>query len=328
MDPVKKVPRGAWDTHCHVFENETYAFAPGRHFTPGTATLLQLQELHSSIGVDNVCITHGFAYGADCSSLLDYMRRYKGKVCGICVFNIDGVVDDTLDLYHDAGVRSVRLNFFSSGAMHDLNKQIALIRSTAERLEQWWQRRQKDAISGREIEVHKPCLWSIQIQQPEMAHWPALRSVAAELPMPLVIDHFALIQGPSMFKSTSISADQRVGINSVGFAALLEALRDGNVYVKFSAPYRCSNNQPDYVDLENAARAMIAANPDRVLWGSDWPHTQRHDLRKGKDPMALEPFQQIDNGAWIESLSRWMSQEQWLKMWVLNPRRLYDIHAE
>ncbi|KAH6679011.1 hypothetical protein B0J14DRAFT_685879 [Halenospora varia] len=314
MDSVKRVPRGAWDTHYHVFENETYTFAPGRHFTPGTATLSQLQELHSSIGVDNVCITHGFAYGADCSSWLDYMRRYKGKVRGVCVLDIDGITDDTLDLYHHAGIRSVRLNFISSGAMHDLNKQMALIR--------------------REIEVGRsgPGVWNIQIQQPEMAHWPALRSIAAELSMPLVIDHFALIQGLSIFKSTSISADQLArelaGINSVGFAALLDALRDGNLYVKFSAPYRCLNDQPGYVDLETAARAMIAANPDRVLWGSDWPHTQRHHLRKGKDPTAIEPFQQIDNGAWVESLSCWMSQEQWLKMWVLNPRRLYDIYAE
>jgi predicted TIM-barrel fold metal-dependent hydrolase len=333
MDSIKTVPRGAWDTHCHVFENKTYAFVPGRHFTPGTATLSQLQDLHSSIGVDNVCITHGFAYGSDCSSLLDYMQRYEGKVRGICVLDIDGVTDGTLNIYHDAGIRSVRLHFIVSGAMHDLDKQMALIRTTATRLEQWWQRRQKDASLGQEKEANtlrlKPGLWSIQIQQPEMAHWPALRSIAAELPMPLVVDHFALIQGPSMFGSTLSTADRDLAsIHSVGFSALLEALRDGNLYVKLSAPYRCSNDQPRYDDLETAARAMIAANPDRVLWGSDWPHTQRHHTRKGNDPTAIEPFQQIDNGAWIESLSRWMSQEQWLKMWVLNPRRLYDTHAE
>jgi predicted TIM-barrel fold metal-dependent hydrolase len=334
MNTIKKVPRGAWDSHCHVFENKTYTFAPGRHFTPGTATLSQLQALHSSVGVENVCITHGFAYGTDCSSLLDYMQRYEGQVRGICVLDIDGVTDGTLDNYHDAGIRSVRLNFVSSGAMQDLEKQITLIRTTASRLEQWWQRKQKGADYEQEMEANRlgSRIWSIQIQQPEISHWPALTSLAAELPTPLVIDHFALIQAPSIFESTSSTADQLArdlaSINDVGFSALLEGLRDGNLYVKFSAPYRCSNDQPRYDDLETAVRAMIAANPDRVLWGSDWPHTQRHHTRKGKDPTAIEPFQRIDNSAWIESLSRWMSEEQWFKMWVLNPRRLYDGHAE
>jgi predicted TIM-barrel fold metal-dependent hydrolase len=309
MYKIKAVPLDAWDTHCHVFENE-FPFAAERHFTPALATMEQLQQFHSSIGVSNVCIAHGLSYGSDCTSLLHYLKRYNGKSRGICVLDLETITNATLDEYHTAGIRSVRLNLFYHGATHDLQKQTALLESTASRLAEW---RQSKTGQAR---------WSIQIQQPQMDHWCSLRKTAATLPVPLVVDHFALMRGQSMLEEGDLHP-----IQSNGFKELLGALRDGNVWIKFSAPYRCSNLMHQYEDLREAVLEIVAANSERIIWGSDWPHTQCHSDRAGKDPYATEQFQRIDNQEWIQSLSRWMSENQWRRMWVENARNLYDGHT-
>ena len=69
------------------------------------------------------------------------------------------------------------------------------------------------------------------------------------------------------------------------------------------------------------------ANPRRVVWGSDWPHTQRHKDRVGKSSISEEAFLQVDDKTWIESLSRWMSEDEWQLLWVENPATLYDYHV-
>lgn len=302
---AKLVPPGAWDTHLHIFEHDKFPFAPDRHFTPAPATLEQLKHFETSIGVDHVCIAHGFSYGHDCSSLLSYLERFQGKARGICVLDIETVTDDLLNTYHAAGIRSVRLNFFKNEVAHDLEKQISLIKATATRLVRWGKSR-----------------WSIQILQPHIEFWGRLREAVATLPVPLVVDHFALIEGHSMRKKCT-----KPSVESDGFAELLGALRDGNVWMKLSAPYRCSDLGQTYHDLESIVKSLVAANPDRVLWGSDWPHTQRHENRIGKRPHDIEQFMEIDNNTWIQSLSRWLSEDEWRRMWVDNPRQLYDYHV-
>ncbi|KAL1848910.1 hypothetical protein VTK73DRAFT_9985 [Phialemonium thermophilum] len=303
---TKSVPEGAWDTHHHIFEPARFPFAQGRHFTPSTATLDQLRAFEAAIGVDHVCIAHGLSYGADCSSLLYYLAQFGGRARGICVIDEATVEDHQLDAYHDAGVRSVRLDFFRGGAMHDLDRQVAMIRAAAERLARW------DSTGEKK--------WSVQIQQPHLEHWGRLREVARDLPLPLVVDHMALARAPSMAAPGSSPA-----VETPGWQDLLGALRDGNVWIKISAPYRCSRDEPRYDDLEPVVTQLVRANPKRVVWGSDWPHTQRHEDRKGARGVEdEEPFLQVDNKAWIESLGRWLTDEEWQDMWVNNPRTLYD----
>lgn len=300
------VPPGAWDTHLHIFEPEKFPYASSRHYTPSSATFEQCKQFKSSLAVENICIAHGLAYGSDCTSLLHYLECFGGKARGICVIDVEAVTDDLLNIYHVAGVRSARLDFFKHKAMHSVDNQISLIESMASRLVQWGNKG-----------------WSIQIQQPHIEFWGRLRVMASELPVPLVVDHFALIRGESMRNGDAESLKELLE-----YAELLGALRDGNVWIKLSAPYRCSNLGHTYDDLEDHVRAMIEANPDRVLWGSDWPHTQRHEARIGKDPGVIESFQDINNEAWIQSLGRWLSESQWQKMWVSNPQRLYEQKSE
>lgn len=308
---VQRVPAAAWDTHHHIFEPDRFPFAEGRHFTPSRASFEQLQSFEESIRVAHVCIAHGLSYGPDCTSLLYYLKRFAGNARGICVLDLDTVTDELLDQYHTAGIRSVRLDFFRHNAMDSVDAHEDLIKKTAERLVQWG----------------KPN-WSIQIQQHHLEFWPRLGEVIRLSPIPVVVDHFGLIPASSYRlndDTANIQSDSFLDVNErLGLDALCQTLSCGNLWIKISAPYRCSNLAPEYSDLEWLVRRLVLANPKRVLWGSDWPHTQRHKDRIGKSSTSEEAFLNIDDKAWIESLSRWMSEEEWRLMWVDNPATLYD----
>lgn len=309
--PAKAVPPGAWDTHNHIFEPDRFPFADGRHFTPARASLEQLREFEQSIGVEHVCIAHGLSYGPDCSSLLYYLDQFGGTARGICVLDIETVTDYLLDQYHDAGVRSVRLDFFRYKAMDNVDIQIRLIEATGQRLAQWG----------------KPG-WSIQIQQPYLEFWHRLREAINKSPVPVVVDHFALIEGSSYRaddESTDVqNASYLTEKERLGLQELRQTLQDGNLWLKLSAPNRCSNLAPGFRDLRWLVRLFMDANPGRVVWGSDWPHTQRHRDRIGKNSSSEEAFVKVDDKAWIESFSRWVSEEEWQALWVQNPATLYD----
>lgn len=301
--PAKEVPSDAWNTHLHIFEPDKYPFSGGRHFTPSPATLEQLESFERSLGIDHICIAHGLSFGADCTSLLDYLNHFAGSARGICVLDIENVSDETLDIYHEAGVRSVRVDFFKAKAMDSVDLQIDLIQRTAKRLKDW----------GRHI-------WSVQVQQPHLEYWHKLGPVAQKLPVPLVVDHLALIQAPSM-QTTDIKPLNFAAMD--GMSSLLTALRHGNTWMKISAPYRCSDLFHTFDDLEGLVRLLVFTNRNRVIWGSDWPHTQRHKDRIGRDVNEQENYLNVEDQTWLKRLSQWMSDEEWLSMWIKNPSTLY-----
>ena len=106
-----------------------------------------------------------------------------------------------------------------------------------------------------------------------------------------------------------------------GFEQLLALLRSGKVYVKISAPYRISH-EPHYPDAARIARALIAGNPDRVVWGTDWPHPGAAK----RDPPAIEPFRPEDDGEALNRLAGWTrSRTELQKILVDNPARLYQL---
>ncbi|PLB44934.1 hypothetical protein P170DRAFT_366681 [Aspergillus steynii IBT 23096] len=341
--PPKPIPQGAWDTHHHIFEPDIFPFAAGRHFTPARASLSDLQSFERGLGVQNVCIAHGLSYGPDCSSLLYYLGQFNApananapdqetsqgecQARGICVLDISTVTDEVLDAYHAAGVRSVRIDFFRENAMHDVDAQKRLIENTATRLNTWWQSRVRKRRGQDQDQDQDRGKWSIQIQQPHLEHWVVLRATIAACPVPVVVDHFALVAGSSHRAGDRTTCIQDSGYlrdeEREGLFALRDLLREGNLWIKLSAPYRCSNLAPGYEDLKWLVRLLVDANPERVLWGSDWPHTQRHEDRAGKSTSQEEAFLQVNDKRWVEGLSRWMSQREWQLMWVENPRVLY-----
>jgi len=138
----------------------------------------------------------------------------------------------------------------------------------------------------------------------------ALKDEAAAVPMPVVIDHFA-------------RAKANDGVNQPGFDVLLALVKSGKAYVKLSATYRISDQPPHYPDAPLIAQALINANPDRILWGSNWPHPGRGTTRED-----LAPPYPSDDGAQINQLPKWISNPMiWKKILVDNPATLYGFSA-
>jgi len=131
-------------------------------------------------------------------------------------------------------------------------------------------------------------------------------------PVPVVFDHFGLAQAS-------------LGPSQAGFGSLLSMVRSGKAYVKISGAYRVSTQGPDYPDVAPLAKALIAANPQRILWGTDWPHPGGGPL-PGHSAADLAPLLQIDDGRLLNQLAAW-APDPGLRRTILveNPARLYGF---
>ncbi|MBP0495517.1 amidohydrolase family protein [Pararoseomonas indoligenes] len=281
------VPPGACDCHTHVFgPAASFPFAAGRTYTPGEAPPDALLELQNALGLDRVVLVQPSPYGADNACMLDGLRRLgpaRGR--GVAVID-EGTTEAALRDMHDAGVRGVRINLHTAGRT-DPAMARAMLLGAARRV----------ASLG----------WHVQAYT-ELSVIAALRDTILDLPGGLVIDHFGRPEG-------------RRGLSQPGLDALLDLLRAGAVHVKLSAAHRLSD-WPDCEDMAPLARAMIEANPDRVLWGSDWPHAGPSG--GGSDPSAVHPFRQVDDRRALARLAEWAGDEGRLRrLLVTNPARLY-----
>jgi predicted TIM-barrel fold metal-dependent hydrolase len=130
--------------------------------------------------------------------------------------------------------------------------------------------------------------------------------------VPVVFDHFG-------------GAEARLGVDQPGFTDLLQLVQSGKAYVKISGVYRASSLAPDYGDAAPLARALIAANPDRILWGTDWPHPNSV-TPAGQKPTEVTPLLQIDDGRLLNQLPVWAPDAAIRKrILVENPARLYGF---
>jgi len=128
--------------------------------------------------------------------------------------------------------------------------------------------------------------------------------------VPVVFDHFG-------------GAQAALGLEQPGFSDLLQLVKSGKAYVKISGAYRASQKAPDYIDAAPLARALIAANPERILWGTDWPHPNSAPT-PGYGPMDVRPFSDIDDGRLLNQLPGWAPEASLRKtILVDNPARLY-----
>lgn|SRR5215813_10430094 len=157
------------------------------------------------------------------------------------------------------------------------------------------------------IELAKELGWHVQISTPPDVV-AALAPELAASPVPLVLDYFGWIAG---------------GVDQPGFDAVLSLLKSGRVYVKLSEPYRLSKKAPDYNDLAPVVQALVAANPDRVLWGSGWPHVDSSGAVGRTKIAANLP---VDTGHLLNLLAIWVPDvETRRKILVDNPARLYGF---
>jgi predicted TIM-barrel fold metal-dependent hydrolase len=137
----------------------------------------------------------------------------------------------------------------------------------------------------------------------------AMQKDIAASPVPVVFDHFG-------------GAQAAAGRSQPGFDVLLDLVRAGRAYVKLSAPYRGSTAAPDFRDMEPLAKALIAANVRRILWGTDWPHP---DTTPGRAATEISPLRQIDDGRVFNQFAAWTTDAQRKTILVENPAVLYGF---
>jgi predicted TIM-barrel fold metal-dependent hydrolase/predicted NBD/HSP70 family sugar kinase len=287
--PAFSVPFGACDCHVHVFGTAAeFPFAARRGYTPPPAGADELLKLQRSLFLSRVVIVQPSVYGSDNSCTLDGMRRLGDRARGVAVID-EATSQEALDRMHRAGVRGIRVNLETAGESDP---------GTARR----------NLLAA--VERVQPRGWHVQVYT-RLSVIQALGDDIAELPAPIVIDHFGGAQASG-------------GTGEAGFADLLALVRAGYAYVKVSAAYHSSEKAPAYDDVAPLARALIEANPDRIVWGSDWPHP--HAAAAGRPLDEPAPFYDIDDGLALNQLEAWAPDAAIRrKILVDNPARLYDF---
>jgi predicted TIM-barrel fold metal-dependent hydrolase len=283
------IPPDACDCHTHIFGDPAkFPFFEGRTYTPEPALPGEMSRLHKALGIRRVVIVTPSVYGTDNSATLYGMKARGPNARGIAVIG-DQTPPAELDSLHNAGIRGLRLNLTTAGQTDP-----AVGR-----------RRFQSALS--QIEGRP---WHLQIFT-GLAVIAGMRDLVMASPVPVVFDHFG-------------GADAALGTNQPGFAELLELVRAGKAYVKISAPYRASTRGPDYPDVAPFARALIAANQDRVLWGSDWPHPDTNVPAARR--LDVSPLLKIDDGLVLNQLAIWAPDAAVRRrILVDNPARLYGF---
>lgn len=235
--PAYTPPPGAVDAHCHVFgPGDVFPYAPERKYTPCDAPKEKLWQLRDYLGFERNVIVQATCHGADNRALVDALRDSKGRARGVATVKQD-VTDAELRDLDAAGVRGVRFNFVKR--LVDTTPRETLL-AIAERI--------------------KPLGWHIVIYF-EAQELPELYDFFTSLPTVVVVDHMGR---PDVTKP----------VDGPEFELFLQLLREHrNFWSKVSCPERLSKTGPDaYEDVIPFARRVVEAFPDRVLWGTDWPH--------------------------------------------------------
>jgi predicted TIM-barrel fold metal-dependent hydrolase len=285
------VPEGAADCHVHVIPDPAkFPFWPGRSYTPPVATADELLTLQRALHMDHVVIVTPSVYGTDNSATLDAIRQLgPRRARGIAVID-DRTPTADLDAMEKAGVTGIRINLETAGIVDP--------EASAKKLETAVAR-----MSGRP--------WLLQMYtRPQVIA--VLEKQLQSLPMPVVFDHFAGVEAS-------------LGPEQPGFDTVLRLVASGKAYVKISGTYRASHEAPDYPDVAPLARALIAANPDRLVWGSDWPHPDSAKVA-GRKPTDIAPALPIDDGRVLNLLAEWAPDATARRaILVDNPKRLYNF---
>ena len=274
--PAFQAPAGAVDAHCHVFGPAAqFPFAPERKYTPCDASKDQLFALRDFLGFSRNVVVQATCHGNDNRAMVDALRHSQGRARGVASVSRD-VTDDVLRAMHTAGVRGVRFNFLRR--LVDFTPKEVLLE-----------------IAGRIA----PLGWHVVVYF-EAQDLPELWDFFTALPTIVVVDHMGR---PDVTKP----------VDGPGFELFVRLLREhANVWSKVSCPERLSRSgPPEYDDVVPFARRIVEAFPDRVLWGTDWPHPNL----KGDMP---------DDGKLVDFLPRIaVTPELQRKLLVDNPMRLY-----
>ncbi len=276
--PQVRFPPGACDCHAHVFGPQyRFPYVARAAYIPPDAVTTDYVAMLKNNGCDRGVLVQPSVYGTDNSAMLEALRSGLHALRGIAVVAAD-VTDRELADLHAAGVRGVRINLASATEGLTLADGIKL----APRL--------------------KELGWHLQFYL-DLPKMPEAGAELAKLPITIVIDHFARCP----------AAD---GVDSPAFQALLRLVRRDNVWAKVMGPYFISRSAPLYPEVTPLARALVAAAPGRIVWGTDWPHPGARTLMP-------------EDAALADLLADWVPDAaSRRKVLVENPARLYGFEVD
>ena len=271
--PNFKLPPGSTDAHCHVFGPAAkFPYAPNRRYTPEDAPKEMLAALHAHLGVERTVIVQASCHGSDNRAMLDAIADDPKRLRGVCI--VDSTFGDAeYKALHDGGVRGARFNFVKHlGGTPDM----ALFEKTVARI--------------------KDMGWHIVLHMDAPSIIPLSEMIRA-LPLPFIIDHMGRVPGKD-------------GVDQPPLKALLELAKLDNCWIKVCGAERIS--LPPYKEAVPIAQAIIAAAPDRVLWGTDFPHPN--------------PTHEADEADLVDLIPQFTADvAQQRKLLVDNPARLYGF---
>ena len=284
------IPPGACDCHTHIHGDPAkYPWFDGRVYTPELASPEEMKALHQALHMQRVVIVTPSVYGTDNSATLFGMKARGNDARGVAVIGPKNS-DAELDAMDKAGIRGVRVNL-ATGGTNDPDEARRRFKAAVDRV--------------------KDRGWHVQVYT-NASMIPLIQDTIATAPVTVVFDHFG-------------GAQAAAGVQQPGFPELVELVRSGKAYVKISGAYRASKLAPEYTDVVPFAKALIAANPDRIVWGTDWPHPDSV-TPAGKKPTDVTPLLQIDDGKLLNQLVVWEPDAAVRrKILVDNPARLYKF---
>lgn len=264
--PKLEAPPGAIDCHAHVFGPERkYAYSPARGYTPPDASLDTYLKVLDVLGIERAVLTQPSVYGTDNSAMLDAMARHPGRILGVVAVDAS-ITDGELEDLNAKGARGVRVNVADKGgnpfdSMDD-------VRRFCERL--------------------RPLGWHLEVLL-HVNDFPDLKQTFKDFPVDIVVGHLGYVKSPNALKDN-------------GFQEFLDMVRDGNWWVKLTGTYRITGeDNPPYPDVIPVAQALIEANPDRMIWGTDWPHPF-HYRGMPNDAYLLDQLLDWADGATIQKI--------------------------
>ncbi|MEQ1773327.1 MAG: amidohydrolase family protein [Burkholderiales bacterium] len=277
--PKLSLPKLSCDTHAHILGPiARYAYSPARVYTPPDCLLGDYRTMLGALGVDRAVLVQPSVYGSDNTVMLEAMRVAGSAFRGVAVVD-DDIADAELAKFNAAGVRGVRVNIVDVKDRKPGTLPMAQLTALAKRV----------APMGWHMEFLMHC-----------DEFPDMDRCFADFPVDIVLGHLGYMKTDK-------------GVHDHGFQALLRLMKAGKAWVKFTGPYRITTQALPHTDTNAFAHALIAANAQRVLWGSDWPHV----MVKSAMP---------NDGDLCDLLSAWIpdatTREQVL---VKNPATLYGF---
>jgi predicted TIM-barrel fold metal-dependent hydrolase len=236
IKPALALPPGACDAHCHVFgPAERFPYAPDRSYTPPDAPVEALRALHAQLGISRAVIVHASCHGTDMRVTLDAIASSAGRYRGVACVDA-GVTDRDLERLQEGGIRGIRFNFVKHlGGVPDLS------------------------VFYRLLARIEPLGWHIVL------HFDAedlidQQALLRRITVPFIIDHMGRVKAAQ-------------GLDQLPFQRLLELYRTNPLaWIKVCGAERVSVGRRPFRDAVPFARALIDADPARILWGTDWPH--------------------------------------------------------